>query len=62
MTAAQIAKAQTGPIVITNGRTVSLPEWELRSKAKKTSTVPYRRTARASATPATLVFMSEPNV
>jgi hypothetical protein len=33
----------------------------LRSKAKKTSTVPYRRTARASATPATLVhFMSGP--
>ena len=57
--AAQIASAQTGPIVITKGRIVSLLEWELRSKAKKTRTVPYSRMARASETPATLVhFMS----
>ena len=49
--AAQMASAQTGPIVITKGRMVSLTEWELRSKASNTRTVPYRRTASATETP-----------
>ena len=40
MAAAQIDSAQTGPIVITNGRIVSLAELELRSKASNTSTDP----------------------
>jgi hypothetical protein len=39
-TADQIASTQTGPIVMTNGRIVSLAEWESRSKAAKTSTLP----------------------
>ena len=38
--AAQIDRAQTGPIVITNGRIVSLAELEFRSKASKTNTLP----------------------
>ena len=36
----QIASAQTGPIVMTKGRIVSLAELELRSNAMNTSTVP----------------------
>ena len=39
--------AQTGPMVITKGRIVSLAEFELRSKAWKTRTVPKSRTASA---------------
>ena len=39
--AAQIAIAHTGAIVITNGRIVSLAEWESRSNAWKTRTVPH---------------------
>jgi hypothetical protein len=37
---AAIATAQTGVIVIKKGRIVSLAEWEFRSKAMKTRTVP----------------------
>ena len=36
----QMASAHTGPIVMTKGRIVSLAEFELRSKARNTSTVP----------------------
>ncbi len=36
----QIASAHTGPIVMMVGRIVSLAELELRSKARKTSTLP----------------------
>ena len=50
-TADQIASAQTGPIVMMKGRIVSLAEFELRSKAWKTSTLPKTRTANAAATP-----------
>src|SRR5438105_3890770 len=46
------ATTQTGAIVMTKGRRVSLAEFELRSKARKTSTVPYKRTMNATATPA----------
>jgi len=35
-----MAKAHTGPIVMTSGLMVSLAEFELRSKAMKTRTVP----------------------
>ena len=38
-----MATAQTGAIVIMNGRIVSLLECELRSNAMKTMTVPSRR-------------------
>ena len=38
--AAQMDSAQTGPIVITKGRMVSLAELELRSNASKTRTDP----------------------
>ena len=48
---AHMVSAQTGPIVITKGRMVSLAELELRSNAWNTRTVPKRRTASASATP-----------
>ena len=37
---------QTGAIVMTNGRIVSLAELETRSNARKTATVPYSRTAK----------------
>ena len=38
--AAAAATAQTGAIVMMNGRIVSLFEWETRSIARKTMTVP----------------------
>src|SRR5258708_34303705 len=50
---AHIVSAQTGPMVMTKGRIVSLAELELRSKAWNTSTVPSSRTASASTTPPT---------
>src|SRR5260370_20435193 len=40
VTADQTASTQTGPIVMTNGRIVSLAEWEARSKAEKTGRLP----------------------
>src|SRR5712691_2758057 len=55
----QIASAHTGPIVMMNGRMVSLAECESRSKAMKTRTVPYASTARAIPTiPNVFTFIS----
>src|SRR5438132_8613601 len=45
-----MATAQTGAMVITNGRIVSLAECELRSKASKTRTVPNSSTTNAMPT------------
>src|SRR2546428_387959 len=45
-----MASAQTGAIVMTNGRMVSLAEGEFWSKARNTRTVPYRSTLSALAT------------
>jgi len=44
--AAAIATAQTGAMVMTKGRRVSLFEWETRSKARKTITVPTMRSPK----------------
>lgn len=56
-----MATAQTGAIVITKGRMVSLAEFELRSKAWNTSTVPTVRTANDTASQAIVVsFIAEP--
>jgi hypothetical protein len=35
-----MATIQTGAMVMTKGRIVSLPEWDTRSKASNTATVP----------------------
>src|SRR2546421_5354357 len=43
-----IATAQTGTIVIRNGRIVSLFEWDWRSKGSNTMTVPARRATKAA--------------
>ena len=51
--AAAMATAQTGAIVMTNGRIVSLAEFELRSNASNTATVPYARRRNATASAAT---------
>jgi hypothetical protein len=48
-----MATAQTGAIVMTNGRIVSLAELELRSKASNTATLPYARRRNAMASAAT---------
>ena len=54
-----MASAQTGPIVMMNGRIVSLAECESRSKAMNTRTVPYMSTANAIPTaPRALRFIS----
>jgi hypothetical protein len=53
---AAMARAHTGPMVMTKGLIVSLAEFELRSKASNTITVPYRRTASATATPISVPF------
>ena len=50
--AAAIATAQTGAIVITNGRIVSLAELEIRSKASNTATVPKSRSSEPAASAA----------
>ena len=49
-----MAIAQTGAIVMTKGRMVSLTECESRSKAMNTATVPYSREAKPSASQAYL--------
>ena len=46
-----MATAQTGAMVITNGRIVSLLERETRSNAMKTATVPYKRRTRPTMSP-----------
>ena len=54
-----MATAHTGPIVMMNGRIVSLAELELRSKASKTATVPYSKKMSATASqPAVFRFMA----
>src|SRR5437879_10149333 len=53
-----MASAHTGPMVIRNGRMVSLAECESRSKAWNTRTVPNTRAAKARATPPTLSLTS----
>ena len=45
MRAAQMATSQSGTIVIRNGRSVSLTEFELESKAKNTLIVPNKSSA-----------------
>jgi hypothetical protein len=57
---AAIATAQTGAIVMTNGRMVSLAEFELRSKASNTATVPNSRRSKATASAAiSLQFIAQ---
>jgi|GraSoi013_1_20cm_4_1032433.scaffolds.fasta_scaffold41041_2 hypothetical protein len=48
--AAATATAQTGAMVMTKGRIVSLFECETRSNARKTMTVPYSRRMNATIT------------
>ena len=54
-----MATIQTGAMVIRNGRMVSLAEWESRSNARKTSTVPYDKSTKPMASSgAVLQFIS----
>jgi hypothetical protein len=48
--AAATATAQTGAMVMTKGRIVSLFECETRSNARKTMSVPYSRRMNANTT------------
>ncbi len=48
-----MATTHTGPMVRMKGRMVSLAECELRSKARKTRTVPYTRKTNATPMPVT---------
>jgi hypothetical protein len=60
--AAATATAQSGATVMTNGRIVSLAEWEFRSNNWKTSTLPKMSAANATATPATFRAISQVTV
>lgn len=44
-----MARTQTGPMVRTNGRMVSLAELDVRSNASNTATVPYSSSASPTA-------------
>jgi hypothetical protein len=49
-----VATAQTGSMVMRKGRSVSLAECDVRSKAAKTNILPTSRTANAAMTPTML--------
>ena len=59
--AAATATAHTGAIVIRKGRIVSLAEFELRSNAPNTRTVPIASSKKAAATPTTVLILTRRN-